>query len=186
MAQNDKMADKGVPDHIQQTIDAIAEIHTKHLQQAGRAQRTVERAVRWVARPRSIAALSLSIVLWVGLNLYLKSLGRAFDPPPFQLLQGIGTVVAIYVTILILITAQREKEIANHREQLALQLAILSEQKSAKIIQLLEEARADNPLIDDREDEEAKTLSEPTDLGAVLHAIKDKDVLSEDPDEQPE
>ena len=42
---------------------------------------------------------------------------------------------------------------------LILELAILSEQKIAKVIQLLEELRRDNPNIHDRRDPEAETMS---------------------------
>jgi uncharacterized membrane protein len=176
-------ADRDVPHHVQQTVDAIADIHTRHQQEASRAQRWVERAARWVARPRFLIVVTVVIVGWVAANLILAPFGRAFDPPPFSMLQAIGTAVAIYITVLILITTQREKEIANHREQLALQMAILSEQKSAKIIQLIEEARRDNPFIGNRRDEEARKLGESVDVDLVLDAIRDKDVLSSEPED---
>jgi len=163
----------GVPDHIQQTINTIAGVHIRHRRQATRAHRFVEGAVTWVARPGFIALLTIVVVGWVIANLVLAAQGRAFDPPPFPILQDIGTLTALYITVLILITTQREKEIGEHREQLTLELAILSEQKSAKIIQLIEEARRDNPLIGDRHDAEATELSVPADPEAVLDAIKD-------------
>ena len=163
----------GVPDHIQQTINTIAGVHVRHQRQATRAHRFVEGAVGWVARPGFIALLTVFVAGWVAANLILAAKGQAFDPPPFPVLQDIGTLTALYITVLILITTQREKEIGEHREQLTLELAILSEQKSAKIIQLIEEARRDNPLIGDRHDAEAKELSVPADPEAVLDAIKD-------------
>jgi uncharacterized membrane protein len=163
----------GVPDHIQQTINTIAGVHVRHQRQASRAHRFVEGTVALVARPGFIALLTLFVAGWVAANLALAAEGRAFDPPPFPILQDIGTLAALYITVLILITTQREKEIGEHREQLTLELAILSEQKSAKIIQLIEEARRDNPLIGDRHDAEAAQLAVPADPEAVLDAIKD-------------
>ena len=174
MAKTEETDERGgVPDHIQQTIDTIAGVHLRHRRQATRAHRFVEGAVAWVARPGFTALLTIVVVGWVIVNLVLATQGKAFDPPPFPILQDIGTLTALYITVLILITTQREKEIGEHREQLTLQLAILSEQKSAKIIQLIEEARRDNPLIGDRHDAQAKELSVPADPEAVLDAIKD-------------
>jgi uncharacterized membrane protein len=174
MAEPEKTdARGGVPDHIQQTIDAIASVHVRHQRQATRAQRFVEGTVAWVVRPGFIVLLTIFVAGWIAANLILAAKGRAFDPPPFPILQDIGTLTALYITVLILITTQREKEIGEHREQLTLELAILSEQKSAKIIQLIEEARRDNPLIDDRHDAEAAELAVPADPEAVLDAIKD-------------
>jgi uncharacterized membrane protein len=167
------MPEPNIPDHIQQTIDAIAELHARHLREATRVQRVVEQTVRWVGRPLMIGYLTIAIIGWVAVNLVLNADGRAFDPPPFQILQDIGEVIAIYITVLILMTTQREKEIGEHREQLTLELAMLSEQKSAKIIQLIEESRRDNPMINDRVDSEAAAFSVPADPQAVLDAIKD-------------
>ena len=177
MARPDKAnkptAGSNVPGHVQQGIDTIADVHARHLEQVPRARRLVEYLVSWVARPGFIVALTVVIVAWISANLVLAPKGWAFDPAPFPILQDIGTALALYITILILITAKREKEIGEHREQLTLQLAILSEQKSAKTIQLIEEARRDNPMIDDRDDAEATELGKPTDPAAVLDAIKD-------------
>jgi uncharacterized membrane protein len=62
--------------------------------------------------------------------------------------------------------------LASHHEQLTLELAILSEQKSAKIIALLEELRQDHPEIRNRVDKEAAAMSAPADPHSVLEAIK--------------
>ncbi len=91
------------------------------------------------------------------------------------------------MTALILTTRRRGDQFASHREQLTLELGILSEQKAAKIIQLLEELRRDNPLLENRIDEEAEALSTPADPQAVLDAIKNthdtmlnEDAIAED------
>ena len=54
-----------------------------------------------------------------------------------------------------------------------MELAILGEQKSAKIIELLEEMRRDDPSLRNRVDHEAAAMSMPADPQAVLDAIKD-------------
>jgi uncharacterized membrane protein len=57
---------------------------------------------------------------------------------------------------------------------LILELAILSEQKIAKVIQLLEESRRDDPNIRDRRDPEAETMGQAADTRSVLDAIAKK------------
>jgi uncharacterized membrane protein len=49
----------------------------------------------------------------------------------------------------------------------------LSEQKTAKVIELLEEFRRDNPLVRDRVDQEADAMAQPSDPQRVLDAIKE-------------
>ncbi|WP_207210943.1 hypothetical protein, partial [Lichenibacterium minor] len=57
--------------------------------------------------------------------------------------------------------------------QLTLELSILSEKKSAKIIELLEELRRDLPAVRNRVDEEASEMAKPADPQAVLQAINE-------------
>jgi uncharacterized membrane protein len=162
-----------LPAHIEDTVRAISELHAQHHRQATPVQRIVDRSVRTVGRPRFVGLLTLFILVWVAANWTLASNGHTADKPPFQLLQDLGEALGLYITILILITQRREDELTQHREQLTLELAILGEQKNAKIIQLLEELRRDNPMIKNRIDEEAEALSVPADPQAVLDAIKD-------------
>jgi uncharacterized membrane protein len=88
-------------------------------------------------------------------------------------MQGAISLSALYMTTLILITQRREDELASHREQLILELGILSEQKSAKIIELLEELRRDAPDLRNRVDPEATAMSMAADPQEVLNAIKE-------------
>ena len=72
--------------------------------------------------------------------------------------------------------------IISHREQLTLELAILSEQKSVKIISLLEELRRDDPHFRNRHDVEAEALSTPADPNGVLEAIKNTQAATGNPE----
>ena len=73
---------------------------------------------------------------------------------------------------MVLATQRRDDELAQLNQRLILQLAMLSEQKAAKTIQLLEQLRKDHPSIPDRQDEEASVMAQPTDPEVVLKAIK--------------
>ena len=64
---------------------------------------------------------------------------------------------------------------------LILELAILSEQKIAKVIQLLEESRRDNPNMLNRRDPEAETMGRAADTQSVLNAITDKPAFRPEP-----
>ena len=163
-----------LPAHIDDTIQAIAKLHSDHRQEAGTLQRLVERLTASIGRPQFIAALTTGIALWIGGNLVLLLYDlKPWDDPPFGWLQGALGLLALYVTVLILTTQRREDQLAGYREQLTLELAILSEQKSAKIIALLEEMRRDSPSLKNRIDVEAAEMAVAADPQAVLDAIKE-------------
>ena len=115
-----------------------------------------------------------AIITWIGANLAAIWAGLPpVDPPPFQWLQGAATITADFIAALILTTQRREDGLTRHRDQLTLELGILSERKTTKIIELLEELRRDNPLLEDRSDNLAVAMAIPTDPLAVLNAIEE-------------
>jgi uncharacterized membrane protein len=133
----------------------------------------VHRTVDLLGQPRVAGLLVIAVICWVAGN----SLGYVFgyapiDPPPFQWLELAVSFVALCITILILTTQRRDDQLAQQREQMTLDLAILSEQKLAKIIQLLEESRRDNPLLDDRVDTSAAAMAKPADPHELRDVVK--------------
>ncbi len=163
-----------LPAHIEDTVQAIAKLHADHHSSAGALQHLVERLTAWIGRPAFIALMSVAIAAWAGGNLAVAFSGATpWDPAPFAWLQGALGLLALYVTVLILTTQRRDDQLAGYREQLTLELAILGEQKSAKIIALLEEMRRDSPYLRNRVDQEAEAMAVAADPQAVLDAIKE-------------
>ena len=163
-----------LPTHIEETIQSITRLHAEHAQNATPLQRTVDRMTALLGRPQFIGVLTVIGAGWIGLNLLAAALGyRPIDPPPFPWLGGAVSLLSLYMVVLILATQRHEDQLAQHREDLSLELLILSEQKTAKVIQLLEESRRDNPLIRNRVDQEADTMAQPADPSSVLDAIKE-------------
>lgn len=162
-----------LPPHIEQTVQAIARLHAAHHQRATPLQRIVDRLTALVARPAFIGAIVLAVLLWIGANLALRRFaGWSLDRPAFPWLQGAGELAALCITTLILMSQRRKDELSELREQLTLELAIMTDQKCAKLIALLEELRRDDPLLVNRIDTQADAMSEPSDPEAVLEAFK--------------
>src|SRR5580692_6250042 len=159
-SQNAASATPILPDHIDETVQAIGRLHIEHRRGSTGLQQVVERLTRFLSRPRAAGFFAGAVLSWIVANLALKGLGAPwFDAPPFAALQSLASVGALFMTVFILITQRREDELSELREQLTLQLAMLSEQKSAKLIELLEELRRDLPNVHNRLDAEAASFS---------------------------
>jgi uncharacterized membrane protein len=63
------------------------------------------------------------------------------------------------------------EKLEERRAHLELQVNLLTEQKTTKLINLLEELRRDLPMIKDRHDPESAAFQQPTDPEAVLAAL---------------
>ena len=99
-------------------------------------QRILEHFSLVIGQPAFLGFILLFAVLWMLVNIVLHQFGIAeFDPAPFFWLQGI-------VGLGVLLTAT----------------VVLTEQKAAKLIDLLEKLRRDLPNVRDRNDPEAATL----------------------------
>jgi uncharacterized membrane protein len=159
--------------HIEDTVQRIAAVHAEHYRQATPLQQIVGRATATIGRPAFSVILTIIVFGWVSANLAVLWAGGApWDPPPFPSLATAASVVALYTTVLILATQRHDDELARHRDQLTLEIAILGEQKSAKIIQMLEEMRNDSPHLVNRDDQEAQLMSASADPQSILTAIR--------------
>jgi uncharacterized membrane protein len=162
-----------VPDHIDAAVRSVAQLHSDHHGRTTSPQRAVNRMTALMARPAFIVLLGVGIVGWIGANLIASALGlQAIDAPAFAWLQGAANLFSLFVVMLVLVAQKHEDELNAHRDTLTLELAILSEHKIAKVIQLLEELRRDSPQVHDRVDHQADQMAKPADAGSVLAATR--------------
>jgi uncharacterized membrane protein len=161
-----------LPEHIAQTMRSIADLEARHQRRATPTERAIEGVTALIARPACVLVLIGFIAGWIAVNSLLHRLSlKPFDPQPYNGLQGLLTVMALFVTIVILATQRRADKLAGYREQLILELSVLAEQKTAKVIDLIEEMRRDSPYLKDRRDIQAETMARPSDPAAVLEAL---------------
>ena len=73
----------------------------------------------------------------------------------------------------VLIYQARQEKVAEERSHLTLQLNLLTEQKIAKLIALVEELRTDLPNVRNRHDSEAFEMQKTTNPQVVLNALKE-------------
>ncbi len=170
-----EVTDDRLPDHVSQQVDTIATLHARGESDVSIHQRTIEKVTAFLGRPLFLNLTIALIAVWVGLNLSPHRLHTSpFDPAPFPLLGWIVSTGCLLLTIVVLITQNRQARLAERRAQLDLQVNLLSEQKIAKVIALLEELRRDSPNVKNRYDAEAEAMSESADAHAVLDALEEK------------
>jgi uncharacterized membrane protein len=162
-------------DHVDKSVEAIVQVHREHDRSVGALQRSVERLTGLLAQPTSILAAIGAVAAWIAFNLWIAAHGgHPPDPPPFGWLELVTTVAGFILASLILATQKREDRIEKQRSQLTLELALLSDQKTAKLIALIEELRRDTPTVTDRVDAESTAMSKPADAQSVLDALKER------------
>jgi uncharacterized membrane protein len=97
-----------------------------------------------------------------------------FDPAPFFWLQGLLGLGALLTATIVLTKQNRAARLAEQRAHLDLKVTLLTEQKTAKLIDLLEELRRDMPNVKDRHDPEAAALQQSMNPDQVLAALDER------------
>ena len=152
-----------LPDHVAESVSQLADLHAAHQETAGQAELTIRAVTRTAGRPMFLVLFLSAIGLWLIGNTLSGGVRTTLDDPPFVYLELTCTIIGVCLTILILVTQQRDDALAQRREQLTLELAVISDRKSAKIISLLEELRRDSPDVTNRADHEAIQMAMPDD-----------------------
>ncbi|HEY6454297.1 MAG TPA: DUF1003 domain-containing protein [Steroidobacteraceae bacterium] len=171
------------PANLDQNIDRVLEVRKREREQRSAAHRLVDRISRIIGRPLYLLGLSGFAGAWIVFNVLAPQFGYStFDPSPFPLLDGILSLAALITTTVVLIAQNRQTRIEQQHMHISLQVNLVTEQKVAKIIKLLEELRRDLPMVKDRDDPQAASFGQETDALQVLTAIEEVG-LTKDPAE---
>jgi len=172
-------------DQISQNIEAVLDFYTREEQKMTGSQRVMERISRFVGQPAFLGIILLSVTLWIVANIALRELGRAeFDPAPYFWLQGIIALSALLITTVVLGKQNRLAKLEEQRAHLDLKVNLLTEQKAAKLIDLMEELRRDLPNVRNRHDSEAVALQQSMNPDLVLAALDERSEPA-DPEAKP-
>ncbi|MBN4004404.1 DUF1003 domain-containing protein [Nostoc sp. LPT] len=159
-----------LPDPIAKNIEAIISLHTQEVRDIPVHQRILEAIATFFGRSIFLYSLLVILAIWIFSSFFDRFL--PFNLPSFSWSgQGLDAA-ALVISTGVLVRQTRQENFAEQRAQLMLQLNLLSEQKIAKIIALLEELRTDLPNVINRHDAEAQLMQEPTDPIAVLSVLQ--------------
>jgi uncharacterized membrane protein len=174
-------------EQISQNIHAVLDFYTRENEKISYWQRLAERVSLVIGQPAFLGLILLLVVLWTLGDLSMWFLGLTeFDPPPFFWLQGIVGLAALLTTTVVLIRQNRLAQLEEQRAHLDLKVTLLTEQKAAKMIDLLEELRRDLPNVKNRLDPEAVVLQQSMNPDLVLAALDERAVPDESPTAAPE
>jgi len=110
-------------------------------------------------------------LVWIALNVEVIPEIKPFDPFPFGLLTMIVSLEAIFLSIIVLISQNREEQINDLRAEMDLQLDIISERRSEKIMDVLVQLCEKNGIKVSR-DESVQEAMGTTDVNKIEQTLE--------------
>ena len=152
----------------QRNIDLIAEIEGDKRARRSLWHRISRIIVLNVATEAGFIVHFCIVATWIGWNLFSS---MPFDPAPFALLELALTCEAIFLALFIIANQHSMQVEAGHRNHLDLQVELLIEAQTTKILEILHDrtkagrTKAANRAVED--------LIEETDVKAMHEAVVD-------------
>ena len=163
-----------LPDQIVKNVETIALHQDQHQQNSTAEGRVLNQVTAIFRRPGFLYSQMVFFLVW-GVCSHLAREG--FLPSDFPLFdvrdEGLD-VASLLISTGVLIYQTRQEELSEERSHLMLQLNLLTEQKIAKLISLVEELRTDLPNVKNRNDLEADAMKQATDPQVILDALQQK------------
>jgi uncharacterized membrane protein len=158
---------------ILKNIETITLLETQQGWKVPTHQRILEQAAAVCGQPRFLYSQIIFFSAWWICSELARLEVLNWDVPSFTLHEeGLG-VASLMISTGVLIYQTRQDKLAEERSHLTLQLNLLTEQKIAKLIALVEELRTDLPNVRDRQDTEAEEMQKTANPQALLVVLKE-------------
>lgn len=161
-----------LPEHVLKNVETIASHQARQTQNVTADRRILNKIAGFLARPGFLYFQIGFFAVWIGCtNLAERNL-IAKNFPQFDLhLHGLE-IASLLISTEVLIAQAHQEKMSEERSSLALQLNLVTEQKIAKLISLVEELRVDLPNVKNRNDKEAEVMKQATNPQAILEVIQ--------------
>ena len=159
-------------EQVVKNIEAIIGFQAKQKQKLPWRDRIIDKIAAFFGKSDFLYLQLLFFASWAICSRLAPQI-LPFGLPLFDVQEMGIDITALLITTGVLVQQTRQDKLAEQRSHLILQINLLTEQKIAKLIKLMEELREDLPDISDRSDFEAQIMQQATDPQAVLDILQE-------------
>lgn len=134
-----EQTEEQIPSFISRNIDVVIAAEQAASRRRTRSEAAYDLVSRFIGTWAFVGLQLTGVVIWVAMNEGLTPPIRPFDPFPFPILNQIVALEAVLMTAFVLMKQNRMSRFADRRAHLDLQINMLTERETTKIIQILME-----------------------------------------------
>ncbi|MBV8072598.1 MAG: DUF1003 domain-containing protein [Acidobacteriaceae bacterium] len=162
------------PRAAQENIDQIVRLEEEAQQRRTVSERVADGIANFVGSMLFVYVHIVWFLVWVPINLGWIPFMKAFDPYPFALLCMIVSLEGVVLSTFVLIKQNRMSQRADTRSHLDLQVNLLNEKETTKIIQMIERMSRKMGIEEDVVDPEVGELGQVTAVENIARSLEDK------------
>jgi uncharacterized membrane protein len=162
---------RATTESAQQNIQTISKLEQEAIEQRSTSEKISEAFTRFMGSLTFVVLHLVGMAIWFSWNLGAFGL-EPFDPFPFGIFTLIVSTEGVILAIFVLISQNRMSRLANQRAHLNLQISLLAEQETTKILQKLKMIADHVGIRETERDEEIERLSQSTHLEVLAEELK--------------
>lgn len=162
-----------LPEQVIKNVETIIGMQAQQTKAAPIHVRLLQKIASVFGTAGFLYAELLFFGIWIGWSYWTRDLTLPFGLPKYELKNQMLDTAALLIATGVLVHQTRQEKLAEQRSHLILQINLLTEQKTAKLISLVEELRAGLPEFENRKDWEAELMQQATDPQAVLNILQE-------------
>lgn len=182
------MASEPLPEAARENIQTIRALEAETDRRRTRADRVSDAVSRFAGSFYFLFVQAFVILVWVSVNLALDRSDRALDPFPFDFLTLMLDIEVIFLSTFVLMSQDRQSRDAEQRGHINLQVALLAEQETTKMLQMLRAISERLGLHEVSNDPELAKMLSTTHIGELareLEKTRDDGTTGEQPETAP-
>ena len=159
---------------MQSNIEKIVRLEEEEERDRSFADRFPEMIGSFAGSVTFVACQLTFVGLWALANFGAVPGVPVFDPFPFSLLSCVLSLEGVLLTAFVLIRQNRMSLLVDRRSHLDLQISLLSEKETTKVIQMLERMSRQMGIEHQVTDQETEELGEATAVENLARDLRDK------------
>jgi uncharacterized membrane protein len=161
-----------LPDQVIKNVEAISQHEERHQKNTAADWRILIKVTAIFRHPQFLYFQVIFFTIWQTYSHFANQNALPKFFPTLDFKDQWLTIAGLLISTGVLIYQAHQEQLSEERSHLMLQLNLLTEQKIAKLISLVEELRVDLPDVIDRDDLEAEIMKQATDPGAILGVLQ--------------
>jgi uncharacterized membrane protein len=161
-----------IPEAVKQNIASIAELEKEFARRRTAVDRVGDAITRFAGSAWSVLGHAAFFAGWLLVNTGCVPGVRPFDPYPFSFLALAVALEAIFLTTFVLMSENRQSRQAERWAHLDLQVSLLAEQETTKMLQMLQRIHEYLGLTQEAQDNELKELAQRTHVPTLVRELE--------------